>query len=216
MLGLLIRDGKVLYERYMKKTIPMVLGITILMCFLLRFAFGSTLSILLPMSLSTLVANVFTEDEKDNWFKYLKTLPVRTIEVVGARFILTMILLFISVLYAFILNMILFVIFKEQEFELYLIFSIVGFIISLIVDLMMLPACYKFGSNGISIVSLPIILLVSGFLYISKNSDISSILMYLMTIPKSTYILIILFLMLMFIFISIFLSAKILKKKILY
>lgn len=166
MKGILIRDVLILYKKYLKITTYVVLTLGILATIIFGFSINSLLSLILPAGIGTLATNLFVEDEKDNWLRFIKTLPISSEKIVLARFLVFNGLVILSTLYILSLNVLSYLIHEDQKLIYYIIFSICGFAFSIFNNFLLMPACYKFGIKGANNVSI-IILIVLGLFSVS-------------------------------------------------
>lgn len=166
MKGILLRDFLILYKKYIMTMATALLAVYILSTLISGFVGNSLLSLALPAAISAVVANLYVEDEKDEWEKYLKILPVSYKNIVIARFCIFVGVAILFSLASILLNILSYIIHQDQPLKYYLIFNLVGFVFAIINIYLLLPACYKFGIKGANNVSVGVLILM-GFISIA-------------------------------------------------
>lgn len=172
MRGAILRDALVLHKRYLRRASIGVLIAGVAGTLLMKFAMSSALSIALPMCIAALSANLFAEDEKDGWADYLKTMPISTSRIIGARYIVFMGTVALCTCYALALNLLAYLLFGEQALQFYVILPGIGFTVAVFNMLLLLPACYAFGTSGANAVSLGILLAVGVIVSAIQRIDV--------------------------------------------
>jgi len=76
--GLLYRDFLIIKKKYVNRIVIIFLILGALVSIILGFYVSSLLGLMLPLISGGRVANIFAEDDKDNWNKMVKTFPVST------------------------------------------------------------------------------------------------------------------------------------------
>jgi len=160
MKGILIRDVLVLYKRYLRIPVVIISIAGLVFTLIMGFPISSLLSLILPIGIGALSTNLFAEDEKDNWLRQVKIMPVSDANVVCSRFIVFMGTVLTSSLYMLFLNAVSYLVHKDQTLTFYFIFTAMGFIVAVFNNFLLLPACYKFGAQGANIVSIGILISV--------------------------------------------------------
>lgn len=172
MRGVILRDALVLHKRYLRRASIAVLIASVAGTLLMRFAMSSVLSIVLPMGVAALTANLFAEDERDGWADYLKTMPISTSRIIGARYLVSMGAVVLCAVYSLAMSLLAYLLFGEQVFQLYIILPGIGLAVSILNVLLLLPSCYAFGASGANAVSLGILLAVSMIVFAIQRIDV--------------------------------------------
>ncbi len=180
MKGILIRDALVLYKRYLRIPATIISIVGLVFTLAMGFPISSLLSLILPIGIGALSTNLFAEDEKDNWLRQVKIMPVSDSNIVYSRFIVFMSTVFISSLYVLCLNAIAYLVHREQALAFYFIFTAIGLMVAIFNNFLLIPACYKFGAQGANIVSIGILIIVGLLTVWLKNLNIK----YLVNIYK--------------------------------
>ncbi|RVU98470.1 ABC-2 transporter permease [Coriobacteriales bacterium OH1046] len=160
MRGAILRDALVLHKRYLRGASVGVLIAGVAGTLLMKFVMSSIISVALPMCIAALSANLFAGDEKDGWADYLKTMPISNSRIIGARYIVFMGAIALCTCYGLALNLLAYLLFGEQALQFYVILSGIGLAVAVLNALLLLPACYAFGTSGANAVSLGILLAV--------------------------------------------------------
>ena len=91
----------------------------------------------------------FLEDEKDNWDKYLRTLPFSAKKIVMSRMIMFAGFQFACFLYSSLCGVISYLIYAEYPLMSYVVFAFVMLAFSLIGMLVVVPFSYQLGGRGV-------------------------------------------------------------------
>ena len=184
MKGILMRDGLVLYKKYLRFPLVILSSLGLLFTFMMGFPISSLLSLLIPLGIGARIVYVFAEDEKDNWLKELKTLPISSAQAVGSRFILFTSIIFGCSLYSLCLNLIAFLLYKEQPLSFYFVFPILGFVFAVFNNFLLLPTCYKFGVQGANVVCMSILILTGMIAFGIKKLNLKDWINFYETVPQ--------------------------------
>lgn len=216
MKGILIRDAILLYKKYLRKPFFVIAILSLIFTLLMGFPVSGLMSLVLPMGMGALATNLFAEDEKDNWLKYVKTMPISVIKIVGTRYVIFFSTVVFCVVYSLFLNLLAFFLYREQALSLYFIFMIIGFTVSVLNNLLLLPACYKFGVNGANVISLGIMMVIGAITYGIKRINLEYWINIFETIPQHIFWVIVVITFLVLGIVSLKLSIFFFNKKDIY
>lgn len=152
MKGLIYRDVTVLYEQYLKRPVILCAICSIVAMFVKKFEALSAIS-MMPVMLVFAAFSLFFEDEKDNWEKYLRTLPIKPAKIVWSRMSLFFALAGVGTVFSFVISILTFVFFREQPFAEYLKIPFVGLLVAVAMVLLSYPLCQALGELGGQIAS---------------------------------------------------------------
>ena len=149
MKGLIYRDALVWYRRYLR--IPLfimvpggiIVSLTLKASGVIVQESGFGFLMFLPLNL------LFLEDEKDNWDKYLRTLPFSAKKIVMSRMIMFAGFQFACFLYSSLCGVISYLIYAEYPLMSYVVFAFVMLAFSLIGMLVVVPFPYQLGGRGV-------------------------------------------------------------------
>lgn len=189
MRGLIYKDLLIIYKKTSVLSVTCIVVTSLIFVVIFKSSAVSLLSILLPFMFTGLSYNLFIQDDKNNWEKYVRTIPLSKIKIVGARYLSSIITLNISIFYMFILNICAFLIFQEQSLKVYLIILFIGSICVYIYLLIFLTANYILGINSKNIVGTIVLIFITMIIYLTKNNFNNDYISYLSSIPINTYIL---------------------------
>ncbi len=153
MEGLIYRDVTVLYEQYLKRPVILCAICSIVAMFVKKFEALSAIS-MMPAMLVFAAFSLFFEDEKDNWEKFLRTLPIKPAKIVWSRMSLFFALAGVGTVFSFVIGVLTFAFFREQTFAEYLKIPFVGLLVAVIMILLAYPLCHALGELGGQISSL--------------------------------------------------------------
>lgn len=176
MSGILYRDFLIIKKKYITGKTAMFLIIGVIGSIILGFYLSSFLGLMIPMITGGMVVSIFAEDDKDNWNKAVKTLPVSDFEIVGARYAIIEFMIVVTACIGVIFNAFALLMHSEDYMAIYYIFPLVGIVMATISNLFALPFCYKYGVQGANSTSIAVLLLVgAGVAYIRKNHGLNVI-----------------------------------------
>lgn len=190
MKGILIRDGLLLYKKYLRFPLIILALVGLMFTIMMGYPISSIFSLILPLGIGALIINLFVEDEKDNWLKELKSMPISSAQAVGARFIIFSSIIFGCFLYSLCLNLVAFLLYKELPISFYMIFPFLGFIFALFNNFLLLPTCYKFGIQGANVVSMGILILIGIIVAGIKKVNLEKWILICNAVPRYVLLLI--------------------------
>ena len=165
MKGLIYRDITLL-KLYLKWPVLIFSMIAFVAMFIKRFESLSMVA-MLPAIFVYATSLIFDDDDKFNWEKYLRTLPVSPVKVVWSRTVVFSGFVALGTAISFAISMISFVFFREQPFAEYLKIPFAGLLIGAIMIVLIYPICQAVGSPGAGIAFLLLWGMLSVSMYLS-------------------------------------------------
>ena len=152
MKGLIYRDALVWYRRYLRIPLFILIPGSIVAAATLKF-WGVMLTSAVLSFLAMLSPNmIFQIDEKENRDKYLRTLPISSSKIVGARYIVFLAFPIACLLYSLVLGTLFGLIFRDQPLGMYLgLPALLIFLLAVPIQLVLLPAGYTGSKNMMSL-----------------------------------------------------------------
>ena len=165
MKGLIYRDITLL-KLYLTRQILILSAIAFATMFIKRFEALSAVA-MMPSAFVYASAQLFADDDKFNWDKYLRSLPVSPVKIVWSRIIVFSGFIALGTAISFAISMISFVFFREQPFAEYLKIPFAGLLIGAIMIVLIYPICQAVGSPGAGIAFLLLWGMLSVSMYLS-------------------------------------------------
>lgn len=212
MKGLIIRDSIVAFEKNIKKNTLIFALIGVVLSLAVGTLVSSIFSVLLPIATAGAVINLFQEDKVSQWNKYLKVAPVKTFEIVIARFLVFLTFILISSVISFTTSYVSYLIHKDATLLGSLILPIAGFISALFLSVLALPAGYKKGDQALTSVILGMSLTVTVGSGLLKYIDQAKLIAFISWFTPTRAKVVIVGTLLLLAIISILLSIRIFDK----
>ncbi|EGO2680158.1 ABC-2 transporter permease [Enterococcus faecalis] len=209
MIGLVLKDMLLLKSKAKKIYFPVFLLAYVLGIFFFKEIGTIIINIITIFFSISLALPLFTEDAKDEWIYFSKTLPINMKDIVLSRY-LSMFLILIAVSFLnLIIDIFVILVFSEGSFGVYISTIGLSILISLLYMSLLIPSVYLAGINGSSIVFL---ILIGIFALIQKTTK-TSFFMSIVSISPYKMFLLALIIVFAILVISYLISCMILKKK---
>ncbi|WP_412733983.1 ABC-2 transporter permease [Heyndrickxia coagulans] len=105
------------------------------------------------------IQSLFNDDNKSGFLDFLNTTGVSFNRIVFARYLTGVSLCLISSIFSFLVNLIIYVFYKNLSLKSYLFIGLLTLCISLMYMLILIPFIYLFNQNGLTIAVILIILI---------------------------------------------------------
>lgn len=159
---------------------------------------------------TSLALPLFTEDQKDDWYYFSSTLPIKNNHIVLSRFISIISIILILSIFNFLVVLIFSSFYNEYSILIYLSVIVLSIAISLIYMSLLIPSVYLAGINGSSLVFLILIVIFMIIQNLLKTPLITKI----FSLPNMILFLFLFLFCILLLIISITISFKIVKKMI--
>ncbi len=187
MSGLMIRDFMILKARYLPLKTLAFAGFSFVFSVLMGFAGSSLLSVIAPLSALSVTLGLFATDDTDAWHVFLCTCPISLKIVVLSRYIVVFGTIVAASAFGFILNLITFAAFREQEIIWYFAFTLAGLVGTCASALISMPFCYWSGASGSNIGQIVPFLFLGGLAAGVRAIDIRRVASFLFALSPLHY-----------------------------
>lgn len=157
---------------------------------------------------TALALPLFTEDQKDDWYYFSSTLPIKNNDIVLSRFISMGSIILIMSIFNLLIDLIFSSFYNEYSILVYLSVIALSIAISLIYMSLLIPSVYLAGINGNSIV---LLILTVIFMFV-QNILKTSLIIKIFSFPNIILFFFLFLFCLILLIISITVSLKIVKK----
>ena len=209
MKGLLLRDCFIIRKKYLNRLVIVFLTIGVIGSVALGPFVSSTLGLCFPFLAPVMIINIFSEDEKDNWDRTAKLLPLSTSDIVRARYLVFGIMILVSFCMALLLIALSALVHSEQYTPWYFVFPAVGLVGAMIYVSLVIPFCYKYGAQGSAAVSMGLLILASASGFLVRQDSVLSVILSIAKLPVPVHIINSAIVVLILTLISYFVSLKI-------
>ncbi|SFU95319.1 ABC-2 transporter permease [Butyrivibrio sp. M55] len=213
MSGILYRDFLIIKKKYANVKTAVLLTVGVIGSIILGFYLSSILGLMLPLITGGIVVSIFSEDDKDNWNKAVKTLPVSNLEIVGARYAIVEFMIVVTACIGALFNVLAALMHSEDFMAIYYIFPLVGIVMATISSLFTLPFCYKYGVQGANSTSIAILFIIgAGVAYIRKGQGLN-VIKNIENIPFLWLVIGLVLFIFALLILSIYISVKVFEKE---
>lgn len=159
MNSLLLKDFLILKKKTKILPIIILVALSVIAIYFWKSLGLLIVNILLVFYSTSFILPLFTEDIKDEWLDYVKTLPISNKSVIQARYIITYSIVLLISLFNFFIDIIYAVFDATYSLDIYLLVVLMAMLIGIIYSCVLIPSVYYAGINGSSFA----LLLILGF-----------------------------------------------------
>lgn len=148
MIGLLIKDLKIMFKRIKPINYLIIVVAAILIIIYFKGEGAFYISVFLPVVLSGVPKTLMIYDEQCKWDKYAIALPVTRKQIIGSRYLFFLITVIIASLISLVFSFVSLMLFQNTILNAYLYSGLTGFLLAVFYGLITIPAGYGMGTNG--------------------------------------------------------------------
>lgn len=172
MIGLVIKDLKIMFKRIKPINYLIIAMITISIMIYFKGEGAFYVSVFFPLVLSGVPKTLMIYDEQCKWDRYAISLPVTKKQIIGSRYLFFLITVVAASLIALLVNIISYLIFQSIPLDTYLFTVFLGLLLAIFYGLITIPAGYGMGTNGGPFAMLISTFLIIAIFYILKRMNV--------------------------------------------
>lgn len=159
MVGGYLKDILLLGKHWFKLKFVISFVAALILAIIFLRQDSAVISIFITMLFLNSIQSLFNDDNKSGFLDFLNTTGVSFNRIVFARYLTGISLCLISSIFSFLVNLIIYVFYKNLPLKSYLFIGLLTLIISLMYMLILIPFIYLFNQNGLTIAVILIILI---------------------------------------------------------